>query len=70
MSKALDKKTGGLHQTLTEKYNKRKVDGGMICNKCEKVRKLSDYGENKSYCLPCKRIFEKKKYKRIKYKLW
>ena len=70
MSRTIDKNTGGRHQILTEKYNKRKVDGGMICNKCKKVRKLSDYGENKSYCIPCKRISEKKKYKRSKYKLW
>ena len=70
MSKVLDKNTGGRHQILTEKFNERKVDGGMICNRCKKVRRESDYGANKSYCIPCKRISEKKKYKRSKYKLW
>lgn len=70
MSKPLENNAGGHHQILTKKYNKRKVDGGMICNKCKKVVALSDYGGNKSYCLPCKRIAEQKKYKKAKYKLW
>ena len=70
MSKTLDKNIGGRHQMLTEKFNKRKVDGGIICNKCKKISELDDYGQNKSYCLPCKRIADKKKWKRSKYKLW
>ena len=48
----------------------RKKDGGMICNKCKKVRKLNEYGSNKSYCLKCKRQQDKIKYKKASYKLW
>tara|TARA_R110002020_G_C16112585_1_gene759674 strand:+ start:688 stop:900 length:213 start_codon:yes stop_codon:yes gene_type:complete len=70
MSKPLEKNAGGRHQILTEEFNKRKVDGGLICNKCKEVRELNEYGKNKTYCIPCKRITERKKYKKAKYKLW
>ena len=70
MGITLDKNTGGRHQIMTDKFNQRKVDGGLICNKCKKVQAMEEYDRNKSYCRPCRRIAEKKKYKKAKYKLW
>ncbi|HAI18676.1 MAG TPA: hypothetical protein DCM10_11960 [Xanthomarina gelatinilytica] len=70
MGKTINKQTGGRHEILTKKYQARKKDGGMVCNKCKKVRKLNEYGSNKSYCLKCKREKDKIKYKKASYKLW
>jgi len=70
MGKTINKQTGGRHEILTKKYQARKKDGGMVCNSCLKVRKLSEYGSNKSYCLKCKRKKDKIKYKKASYKLW
>ena len=70
MSKRINKPIGGRHELITRKYHARKKDGGMICNKCKKVRKLSEYGSNKSYCLKCKRVKDKIRHKKVSYKLW
>lgn len=70
MGKRLDSLKGGRHEMVTKKFNERLVDGGMVCNKCKEVKKPKDYGSNKTYCLPCKRKNDKKRWKKANYKLW
>jgi hypothetical protein len=71
MGKNIQKSTGGRHEMLTKKFNQRKVgDWGMICNACKKPKRHSEYGSNKSYCLECKRVKDRKKWKKANVKLW
>lgn len=58
----------------TRRYKARFVDGGIICNKCKKVRKKEQYhtrvGGVQSYCKKCSSEAGKLRNKRNKYKLW
>ena len=58
----------------TRRYKARFVDGGIICNKCKKVRKKDEYhtrtGGYQSYCKKCSSDLGKLRNKRNKYKLW
>ena len=58
----------------TIRYKKRFVDGGIICNKCKKVKKKEEYhtrrGGYQSYCKKCSSDLGKLRNKRNKYKLW
>ena len=59
---------------MTRKYKERVVDGGIICNKCKKVKKKEEYhkrqGGHQSYCKKCASESGKLRNKRNKYKLW
>ena len=58
----------------TRRYKARFVDGGIICNKCKKVRKKDEYHTRprgyQSYCKKCSSDLGKLRNKRNKYKLW
>ena len=70
MGKTINKQSGGRHEILTKKYQARKKDGGMVCNKCKKVRKLNEYGSNKSKCKKCVTKYYKKRYDRSRKSIW
>ena len=42
----------------------------MICNKCKEDKLESDYGANKSWCLPCVRVYQTALRKKRRAKLW
>jgi len=58
----------------TRRYKERFVDGGIICNQCNKVRKKEQYhtrvGGYQSYCKKCCSENGRKRNQRNKYKLW
>ena len=59
---------------MTRRYRQRIVDGGIICNKCKKIKKEDEYhkrqGGHESYCKKCSSEAGKIRNKRNKYKLW
>ena len=58
----------------TRRYKERFVDGGIICNQCNKVKKKSQYhtriGGYQSYCKECCSENGRKRNQRNKYRLW
>lgn len=52
------------------KHKKRFKKGGIVCNKCKKVKKTEDYGANKSQCSKCITTYYKKRNQKAKVSLW
>tara|TARA_B100000902_G_C26890080_1_gene706912 strand:+ start:485 stop:691 length:207 start_codon:yes stop_codon:yes gene_type:complete len=61
---------GGGNKIASRKFKLRITENGMICNKCKKDVPLSEYGANKSWCLPCLRKNQNERNKRKVTKLW
>ena len=59
---------------LSNDHKRRFVDGGKICTKCKKVRKLDEYynRENgkQSCCKICSSEINKKRHNKLKQPLW
>ena len=61
---------GGKNKIASQKYQKRITKTGMVCNKCKKDKLKSEYGVNKSWCLPCVRIYQQQLRKKQRERLW
>lgn len=61
---------GGKNIIASHEFESRKTKTGMICNKCKEDKLESDYGANKSWCLPCVRVYQTALRKKRRAKLW
>ena len=52
----------GYSGVSSAKYKKRFTSDGIKCNRCKKSRSEKEYGKNKTYCRPCFKDINKKKF--------
>jgi len=61
---------GGNSKVISQRFKERETKNGMICLKCNKDVSLDEYGANKSWCLPCVRVYQTALRKKKRGKLW
>ena len=61
---------GGNSKVVLQRFKERQTKDGMICVKCDKDVSLNEYGANKSWCLPCVRVYQTNLRKKKRAKLW
>ena len=61
---------GGNSKVISQRFKERQTKNGRICLKCNKDVKLDEYGANKSWCLPCVRVYQTALRKKKRGKLW
>ena len=70
----IDKFKGQRNVERSKKYNESFVDGGKVCTGCSKTLPLEQYNKRQgglqARCRPCMQIYNKKRWKKAKYKLW
>ena len=66
----IDKLKGGNITTISNKFNGRHREGGKLCNKCKKVRKLDQYYTTSTLCKFCMNKLSRERYKKQNKPLW
>lgn len=61
---------GGNARVISQRFENRKTKKGRICLKCNKDISLDEYGANKSWCLPCVRLYQKSLRDKKRKRLW
>jgi len=61
---------GGRAKATLRRFNSRKTAKGRICFKCSQDVAIEEYGANKSWCLPCVRVYQAKRMEKKRVKLW
>ena len=61
---------GGNSKVISQRFMERQTKDGRICLKCNKDVSLDEYGANKSWCLPCVRVYQTALRKKKRGKLW
>tara|TARA_R110002073_G_scaffold30585_2_gene95069 strand:- start:72 stop:278 length:207 start_codon:yes stop_codon:yes gene_type:complete len=61
---------GGNSKVISQRFKERQTKGGRVCLKCKQDISLDEYGANKSWCLPCVRVYQTALRKKKREKLW
>jgi len=61
---------GGNSRAVSQRFNERKTKTGRTCLKCSQDVAIDKYGANKSWCLPCVRVYQAKRMEKKRVKLW
>ena len=67
---SINKSKGGNTIVLSNKFKDRYREGGKLCNKCDKVRKLDEYYTTSTLCKFCMNKANRERYKKQNTPLW
>ena len=67
---SITKTKGGQTIEVSNKYKSRFREGGKVCNKCSKVRKLDEYYTTATLCKFCMNKLNRERWKKQNKPLW